>query len=349
MAALGRQVSGWYHLIPLTWARSSRQTPQKKMMASLLRKLTTASTGGGLEEIPCVGPNKCVQDPECRTRLPQRLLERQSAPVDRGSWEREAVVTSLRDMGFSDAHVNELLTVQPGIHPQQLLDIVSELILLGVNPEPVCVALKKSPQLLKLPVMQMKKRSSYLRKLGLGEGKLRRVLHCCPEILTMRQRDIANTVSVLRDKCLFTVQQVTEILHRCPYVLREDPGELEYKFQYAYFRMGVKHADVVRTDFLQYSITKTRQRHTFLERLGRYQTPDKKGQTQVPNPPVRDILRVSEAEFLARTACSSAEEFEVFKKLLAREEEEESESHVPSDKSTSEDEEDEDGEEEGEL
>ncbi|XP_019567241.2 transcription termination factor 4, mitochondrial isoform X4 [Rhinolophus sinicus] len=293
MAALGRQVSGWYHLIPLTWARISRQTPQKRMMASLLRKLTTASTGGGLEEIPCAGPKKCVQDPECRTHLPQCLLEKQSAPVDRGSWEREEVITSLLDMGFSDGHVNELLTVQP--------------------------------------------------------GKLRRVLHCCPEILTMRQRDIANTVSVLRDKCLFTVQQVTEILHRCPYVLREDPGELEYKFQYAYFRMGVKHADVVRTDFLQYSITKTRQRHTFLERLGRYQTPDKKGQTQVPNPPLRDILRVSEAEFLARTACSSAEEFEVFKKLLAREEEEESKNHMPSDRSTSEDEEDEDGEEEGEL
>ncbi|XP_074172522.1 transcription termination factor 4, mitochondrial isoform X5 [Rhinolophus sinicus] len=231
MAALGRQVSGWYHLIPLTWARISRQTPQKRMMASLLRKLTTASTGGGLEEIPCAGPKKCVQDPECRTHLPQCLLEKQSAPVDRGSWEREEVITSLLDMGFSDGHVNELLTVQPGTHPQQLLDIVSELILLGVNPEPVCVALKKSPQLLKLPVVQMKKRCSYLRKLGLGEGKLRRVLHCCPEILTMRQRDIANTVSVLRDKCLFTVQQVTEILHRCPYVLREDPGELEYKFQ----------------------------------------------------------------------------------------------------------------------
>lgn len=165
------QVSAWCHLIPLTWARISRQTPQKKMMASLLRTLTTASTGGGLEDIPCVGPKKCVQDPECRTQLPQCLLEKQSAPVDRGSWEREEVTTSLLDMGFSDAHVNELLTVQPGTHPQQLLDIVSELILLGVNPEPVCVALKKSPQLLKLPVLQMKKRSSYLRKLGLGEGE----------------------------------------------------------------------------------------------------------------------------------------------------------------------------------
>lgn len=80
--------------------------------------------------------------------------------------------------------------------------------------------------------------------------------------------------------------------------------------------------DIVKTDLLQYSMTKTKQRHVFLERLGRYQTPDKKGQTQVPNPLLKDILRVSEAEFLARTAVSSAEEFEVFKKLLAREEEE---------------------------
>lgn len=111
----------------------------------------------------------------------------------------------------------------------------------------------------------------------------------------------------------------------------------------------MRHADVVRTDFLQYSIAKIRQRHTFLERLGRYQTPDKKGQTQVPNPPLKDILRVSEAEFLAKTACSSAEEFEVFKKLLAREEEEDAESHMPGDKSVSdeEDEADEDRDEEG--
>lgn len=47
----------------------------------------------------------------------------------------------------------------------------------------------------------------------------------------MHQRDIDRIVKVLREKCLFTVHQVTEILHRCPYVLREDPDELEYKFQ----------------------------------------------------------------------------------------------------------------------
>lgn len=57
------------------------------------------------------------------------------------------------------------------------------------------------------------------------------MLLCYPEVLSRRQRDLDGTVRVLRDKCLFTAQQVTEILHRCPFVLREDPGELELKFQ----------------------------------------------------------------------------------------------------------------------
>ncbi|XP_007184911.1 transcription termination factor 4, mitochondrial isoform X1 [Balaenoptera acutorostrata] len=236
MAALGWQVSAWHRLIPLTWSLIARQTAQlgeqKRTTALLLRKLTTVSSGGDLGESPFVEPQKCAQEPEHRTGLTQCLLEKQRTAVERGK-----IVSSLLDMGFSDVHVNELLSIQPGTHPQQLLDIISELILLGLNPEPVCVAFKRSPQLLKLPIMQMKKRSSYLRKLGLGEGKLKRVLYCCPEVFTMRQRDIEIIVGVLKEKCLFTVKQVTEILHRCPCVLREDPGELEYKFQHS-----VKHA-----------------------------------------------------------------------------------------------------------
>nr|KAF6450695.1 mitochondrial transcription termination factor 4 [Molossus molossus] len=236
MAALGRQVLDWHRLVPLTWAGIARQTPrlgeQERAPAPLLRKLTTASSGGGgLVGLPRVEPRKDVQKPECWTSLARCHLHKQRAPVEGGSLEREEVIRALLDMGFSDVHAQELLSIQPSPHPRQLLDIVSELILLGVNPEPVCVALKKSPQLLKLPVMHVKKRSAYLRKLGLEEGKLKRVLHCCPEVLTMSQRDIDSIVRVLREKCLFTAQQVTEVLHRCPQLLREAPGEVEYKFQ----------------------------------------------------------------------------------------------------------------------
>lgn len=167
------QVLDWHRLIPLSWASIARQTPhfgeQERATASLLRKLTTASSGGALKGLPHVQPRKCVQELECRTSLTQ-CLEKQRAPVDGGSLGQEEVISSLLDMGFTDVQVQELLSIQPSPHPQQLLGITSKLILLGVHPEPVCVTLKKSPQLLKLSIMHMEKRSSYLRKLGIGEG-----------------------------------------------------------------------------------------------------------------------------------------------------------------------------------
>uniref|UniRef100_A0A8D2JCK0 Mitochondrial transcription termination factor 4 n=1 Tax=Sciurus vulgaris TaxID=55149 RepID=A0A8D2JCK0_SCIVU len=233
MAALGRQVLDWQLLVRPTWACLARRTshpPEQRRTTASLRKPTTASGGASLEAFSA-GPRDRVQDPRRRTRPVQCRPEKRSTPVDSGSLELEKVISSLLDMGFTDAHLKDLLGILPGPNPQQWLDIVSELILLGLNPEPACVVLKKSPQLLKLPVTQMKKRSSYLRKLGLEEGKLRRVLHHCPEVFTMHQRDIDDIVRLLKEKCLFTTQQVTEILHRCPGVLREDPRELEYKFQ----------------------------------------------------------------------------------------------------------------------
>ncbi|PNJ10407.1 MTERF4 isoform 10 [Pongo abelii] len=173
MAAFSRQVLDVHRLVPLTWACMARQTPhlgeKRRTTASLLRKLTTASNGGVTEELSCVRSNNYVQEPECRRNLVQCLLEKQGTPVEQRSLELERVITSLLDMGFSNAHINELLSVRRGASPQQFLDIISEFILLGLNPEPVCVVLKKSPQLLKLPIMQMRKRSSYLRKLGLEE------------------------------------------------------------------------------------------------------------------------------------------------------------------------------------
>uniref|UniRef100_A0A8C5JUJ3 Mitochondrial transcription termination factor 4 n=1 Tax=Jaculus jaculus TaxID=51337 RepID=A0A8C5JUJ3_JACJA len=230
MAALGRQVLDWHRPIFLTWSCLTRRTSHfgqpKKITVSLLCELNTVSNRRSY-----VGPKKYLQEPEPRAHLVQCFSKKQSTPVDSGSLEIEKVISSLLDMGFSDAHISELLSIQPGTNLQQMLDIIAEFILLGLNPEPVCMALKKSPQILKLPTVQIKKRSSYLRKLGLGEGKLKKVLSGCPEVFTARHQDIDVTVRVLKEKCLFTVQQVTEILHRCPAVFRENPSELEYKFQ----------------------------------------------------------------------------------------------------------------------
>lgn len=159
----------------LSWTCLARQTPhlrdRKRMSPSLFCKLTTVPSGENLQESSCVRPKMYVQEPEYRTHLVQCLHEEQKPFVDPKSMELANVVSSLQDMGFDEAHINSLLNIQPSVHPQQLLNIISEFLLLGLHPEPLFMALKKSPQLLKLSPMQMKKRSSYLRKLGLGEGR----------------------------------------------------------------------------------------------------------------------------------------------------------------------------------
>ncbi|XP_056663535.1 transcription termination factor 4, mitochondrial [Monodelphis domestica] len=290
MAASCRQVFRW---------------PQLALFQAPGRLLTTASLPGAGEEAPSPGSSESPAE--------GGLLGQQEAEARR--W--------LLDAGFDPTQTAQLLSARQGVRPPHVWAVVSELLLLGLSPGPVCEAVRRNPGILQLSGAQLKSRASRLRKLGLGAGNLQHVCHWCPDVFTMSSGRLDGLVSVLRDRCLFSGRQVTEILHTCPRVLLEEPEALEYKFQYAYFRMGIKQPDLVKTKYFQYSMAKIKERHGFLERLGRYQTPDKKGQTQICNPSLNSILRVPEAEFLASTARSSPEEFQIFKKLLAREEAEE--------------------------
>ncbi|XP_027731675.1 transcription termination factor 4, mitochondrial [Vombatus ursinus] len=327
MAASCRQILQWHRLVPFSGLRVAPRLCLHSVQNAAAgapsqirgRRLTTASLKGDNEERVFLTSRNHVKELESSKNVVNLLVQKEPSSVDQGAVELEKVVNLFLDMGFSETHIKELFRIHAGIRPEQLLAVVSELMLLGLDPDPVCKALQKNPRILQLTVKQLKNRASHLRRLGLGGGNLRHVTHCCPDLFTMTQQRIDALVSVLKDRCLFTGQQVTEILYSCPRVLQEDPSALEYKFQYAYFRMGIKQRDLVKTRYFQYSMTKIRQRHVFLERLGLYQTPDKKGQTQICNPSVNSVLRVPEAEFLAKTAHSSQEEFEVFKQLLARE------------------------------
>ena len=83
--------------------------------------------------------------------------------------------------------------------------------------------------------------------------------------------------------------------------------------------MGVKQQEMVKSRLFRYTLDEVRHRHSFLERRGLYQTPDKKGQTVILNPKLDSILSVDQSTFLADVALASAEEYDVFKRLMARE------------------------------
>lgn len=82
--------------------------------------------------------------------------------------------------------------------------------------------------------------------------------------------------------------------------------------------MGVKQADMVKSKLFRFPLEEVRNRHSFLERRGLYQTPDKNGQTIIINPKLDSVLNSDEDAFL-KLANASAEEYDVFKRLVERE------------------------------
>lgn len=62
-------------------------------------------------------------------------------------------------------------------------------------------------------------------------GSLQRVVAHYPQILTVPVKTVKHAVVFLREKCLFSVQQVAQILRDSPSVVVENMDQLEYKFQ----------------------------------------------------------------------------------------------------------------------
>lgn len=175
----------------------------------------------------------------------------------------------------------------------------------------------------------------------------------CPQLFHVPRKRLEAAVRLLRERCLFTAEQLREVLETCPTVLLEEHRTLHHQFQvrrgtrlppepaagialcltpplcpqYAYFRMGVRQKAMVQARLFRMPFAELRNRHIFLERRGLYETPHK-GQTQTNNPKLKDILQLPEKDFLASLAYATPEEYEVFKKLLAREEEEKEEEDV---------------------
>ncbi|XP_076837460.1 transcription termination factor 4, mitochondrial [Brachyhypopomus gauderio] len=271
-----------------------------------------------------------------------------AAPGPGASPAEEVSVRSLTHMGFSESQAR---TVYEGSSRQTRRSCgptLAAVLGLGLNPATTVRVLQKCPQLYAVSGPNLHQRIDKLRKLGFGEGSLQRVVSFYPQILCVGVKRLNAVTRLLREDCQFTAEHLTHILRDSPAVVQERLARVEYLFQYAYFRMGCRHGDMVKAKLFGVPLDELRCRHGFLERRGLYQTPDKKGQTLAINPPLTDVLGVSEEIYLTKVAKATQEEFDVFRKLLAREEEEEEEDEeCSSDDDDDDDDDDGDQEEEG--
>ncbi|XP_053315966.1 transcription termination factor 4, mitochondrial isoform X2 [Spea bombifrons] len=229
----------------------------------------------------------------------------------------------LLDLGFSEEQIGRLQSLKSTKgDPQHRLACIKELLLLGIDSEKTLQMLEARPELFRLSGKELRDRTENLRRLGLGEGSLQVALSRCPSLLSVPRTRIQATVQCLKLRCQFSTQQVAKILHTYPEALTQDPDYLEEIFQYVYFRMGGKHKEILTSGLFVTSLDEVKVRHQFLERLGRFQPPNKKGECLPSNPKLKDVIKQSEKDFLSNIACSTQAELNVFRKILAQEESE---------------------------
>ncbi|CAG5896767.1 unnamed protein product [Menidia menidia] len=261
----------------------------------------------------------CSSGRQTTSQAPQHPHETSPVP---GGPVRDLSLRSLTDMGFTDCQAGQIFETVSSLRgggAKHVLSTLTVLFVLGLNPSSVLKLLVKCPELYSVKDTQLQQRISNLRKLGLLEGSLQRTVAHYPKILTVPAKSVKSVAVFLREKCLFTTQQITDILRDSPAVVLEDQDQLEYKFQYVYFRMGIKQAEMVKSRLFRFHLDEVRCRHSFLERRGLYQTPDKKGQTSIINPKLDSILSADQDTFVSQVAQASVEEYNVFRELLARE------------------------------
>lgn len=166
-------------------------------------------------------------------------------------------------------HVHDTVSrVRGGSVAKRAPSTLTALFVLGLNPSSVLKVLEKCPDLYAVKESQLQQRIGNLRKLGLVEGgimlllcntvnqstskhclngsahqslvffffgpclgSLQRVVAYYPQILTVPVKTVKSVVLFLRGKCLFTAQQVTDILRESPAIVVENTAQLEYKFQ----------------------------------------------------------------------------------------------------------------------
>ncbi|XP_072263908.1 transcription termination factor 4, mitochondrial [Pyxicephalus adspersus] len=228
----------------------------------------------------------------------------------------------LLDLGFSETQAEKILSKKCTAHSTSA---IKELFFIGLNHKTILRIIEEKPQLLRTTAKEVRDKADTLRSLGLGEGSLQSSLSRCPSLLSLPRSHLLASAQCLKTRCQFSSQQVLKILHTSPEALTQDPNHLEELFQYVYFRMGGKHGDMLSSGVFQKSLNEVKVRHLFLERLGRFLPPNKNGQCPPSNPKIKEVVQLSEEDFLSRIARSSSEEYDIFQKILEREERESAE------------------------
>ncbi|CAI5439838.1 unnamed protein product [Caenorhabditis angaria] len=147
----------------------------------------------------------------------------------------------------------------------------------------------------------------------------------CPPLIFARDpqemRKVAHELGAF-----FSRKQSSQLILKCPEVLLKPIEEIEEKYEYVFYQMGAEPDELseCKSWIEELSWENLKNRHTFLQKTGKYSMPDpKRPQIRLENPKMFRIIDSSDEDFSQNVAKVSLEEWMVYQTLMGKLEENE--------------------------
>ncbi|XP_033758805.1 transcription termination factor 4, mitochondrial-like [Pecten maximus] len=186
----------------------------------------------------------------------------------------------------------------------------------GLNGKRTCKLVTKYPDILDIPKDEIREKIEHLRELGFITPGILLLIEGLPEVLKIPVKNIKRRISDL--ELLFKSKDVLDLITKSPSLLIDDPALIQKKFDYVFHEMGISQRQIMYSSLFKHSLSHIRQRHVFLVRAGFFKKTVKRGQIN-PNPLLEDIVDISTRAFLKKYGNMTMSDYIAFRELFERE------------------------------
>ena len=153
-----------------------------------------------------------------------------------------------------------------------------------------------------------------LRRIGFRDGALHKVITKCPELLSMKSKQITNRYNELLRA--FKKVEIVYLILESPNLLIDQWEDIKEVRDYVSEEMGIGYAAMAKCNIFNYSLLHVQTRHMCLMRLGYYQVPDPKGIILNENASLKQIVQYGNKSYAKKLAKISLEEYQAFAMMM---------------------------------
>lgn len=238
--------------------------------------------------------------------------------------EKDLIFNIFRDYGVNSQTTLQKVAQMPVLSsggPNEWNDLLKTLVSFGFSSTSVVDMVLKHPRLLKMTPEKLNFCYSTWSQCFHENKPVQDLLSTYPMFFSLSKTDIDYRFRQLR-AVIGSSKSVAILLMKCPQIMYQSLEELEKVSDYISVKMVVRNAaEYYRSTALGCNLEEVKTRHVFLERCGKYKTPNLKQSENVPtnNPSLSEIYDTSDDDFAIKVAGVTLEEFIVFQTMFDKE------------------------------